>query len=113
MKHLMTYESFSSNLTNEEFDWKKTKSAIRRGVGILTPEETIEKGKKYVMDHPVRKRKYEEYLQQNPKVAEEYLKFWAEVEGERNAVPVWDEKKHKFIDKAIYTSSPGSIGSKF
>jgi hypothetical protein len=119
LNHLMTFEAF----TNEEFnpmkkaEWKKLGTNVRKGVGFLTDEEKIEKGKEYVFNHPRRKQAYElflnggerngKYIKPDPYKAEQYLKFWAEVEGEINATPVWNGKK--FVDKSIYTSSSGSM----
>lgn len=111
--HLVTFESY----TNEEFnpfkkeDWKETGTSIRKGVGFLTPEEEIEEGKKKVLNHRIRKGKYEEYLDIDPKVADEYLKFWAKA-TDNNANPVWSDIKGKFVDAASYDFSSGPGGRK-
>ena len=125
LNHLMTFESYSSY--NEDFnpfskeDWKDAGSSIRRGVGFLTPEEIMEKGRKLVLNHPMRKKVYDTYLHggtlngkvyaSDPLKAREYLKFWATA-GEY-ANPVWSDEKKKFIDKAMrYSgSAPGASGN--
>jgi len=123
LNHLMTFESY----TNEEFnpmkkaEWKKVGSTLRKGAGFLTDEEKIEKGKQYVFNHRARKQAYElflnggerngKYIEPDPYKADQYLKFWAEVEGEVNATPVWNGKE--FVDKSSYSATLGSIGSRY
>lgn len=114
----MTFESYTMN---EEFnplkkdDWKSAGNSIRRGVGFLTPEEEIQKGKELVMKNPNKRKKYEEILIKDKDMAEKYLRFWAESVGgntrDVNANPVWDPKKRIFYDKSKLYGATGSIGA--
>lgn len=110
--------SVGLDIVEEEFnplrreDWKKAGTSIRRGAGFLNPEEELEEGKKRVLNHPVRKRKYQELLARNPEAAEAYLRFWSK-EDDNNANPVWDSGSKKFVDKSkrYMAFAPGAAGN--
>lgn len=111
LNHLKTFENFSAN---EEFnplkrdDWKATGEYLRKGAGFLTEDEKLEQAKDMVLSHPVRSKVYKKFLNENPYKAEEYIMFWAE--NDEKANPVWNEKKHKFEDRAHYTFNTGPGG---
>ena len=110
LNHLKTYESFN---TNEEFnplkreDWKSAGNAVRKGVGFLTPEEELEEGLKNVKSHSMYYQIYQDFLENEPEKADEYLKFWAN--NKLGSIPVWNGTK--FVDKAKRYAPAGSIGA--
>jgi hypothetical protein len=114
----MTFESYTMN---EEFnpfkkdDWKSTGNAIRKGIGYLTPEEEMQKGKEIVMRNPNKRRIYQDLLINDKEKAEKYLRFWAQSIGgytrDPNANPIWDPKKRVFYDSSKSFGPSGSIGA--
>jgi hypothetical protein len=114
LKNLKTFEQF----TNEEFnplkreDWKKTGTSIRKGIGFLTPEEELEKGKELVLNHPQRSKVYDDIIEKgdNDK-AEKYLRFWSHFGDEINIGCEWNPKERNWYEKTKRYSPSGSIGS--
>lgn len=102
LNHLKTFESFN---TNEEFnpfkkdDWKSAGTAVRKGVGFLTPEEEIEEGQKLVTGHRGLNKVYQHFIENEPEKVEPFLIFWSKNKDEiGRANPIWDGTK--FVDKA-------------
>jgi len=85
-------------------DWKKAGKTIRKGVGILTKEEAVEKGREIVMNHVNRKKKYLDLLEEDPEAAEKYLEFFGH---NPNGIPEWNSEKEEWIDRAFYSSNVG------
>lgn len=83
-------------------DWKKAGKGIRKGIGILTKEEAIEKGREIVMNHVNRKKKYLELLEIDPEMAEKYLEFFG---YNPQGFPKWTGEK--WVDTASYSSNVG------
>jgi len=84
LNHLKTFE----NYTNEEFnpfkgeDWNKAGHSLRRGIGLLTPEELKQKGKEMLKGNNNKAAKYREryniWLKKDPEAAEKFIVFIAE-----------------------------------
>ena len=112
LNHLKTFEAY----TNEEFnqfkkeDWKETGKDVRKGLGFLTPEEEIEKGKSVIQKNRYWKEAYEKFLKEDPDKAEKFLKFMAN-NDDANLSVKWLKDERKFIDSSTRYGSPGSIGA--
>ena len=99
LTHVETFDKF------DEAFFKDTKvgNALRKGVGAYTHDEEIERAKKMVMEHPMRRKHYKDLEKEDPNKAKKLLDFYVKFPLDSGTgtieTPVWDEEREEFVPR--------------
>ena len=89
-------------------DWEKASSSIKRGIGILSKEEAIQKGLQIVRKHKTKSMVYESWLEKDSNVAEKFLEYVGKNPDVK--FPRWNGER--WIDSGEYFDGSGILGGK-
>jgi hypothetical protein len=107
MKHLKTFENFSNTEINEEINWKE----FTQKIGFTKdPAKKRKLTIDTIMNHPAKKKVYEQWLKKDKEIAEKYVEFW--IENPSATYCRWDEKSKKFVDTGISSDPSGLLGTR-